>query len=114
QAGCSEQLCEVAFTGTRELRLILDVAIELTRSLPKHSERPLAAGVIPNTRCDDAVLARHARHLAKSHDRVRHEMNDELCQGGVERLVSKRQLLRRSALHADPGMALLSCHNEGF
>src|SRR5437588_3191651 len=104
----------MALTGARALRLVMDVAIELARRLPKHAERALAAGVIPNTRCDDAVLARHARHLAKSPDRVRHEVNDELCQGGVERLVSKRQLLRRSALHVDPGMALLSCRNERF
>jgi hypothetical protein len=109
-----KELREVALTGTRELRLILGVAIELERSLPKHAERPLAAGVIPNTRCDDTMLARHARHLAKPPDRLRHEVNDELCQRGVERLVSKRQVLRRSALHADPGVALLSCRNKGF
>ena len=29
-------------------------------------------------------------------------------------LKAKRQVLRRSALHPDPGMALLSCRNEGF
>jgi hypothetical protein len=114
QPGSPEQLSEVALTGTRELRLILGVAIEVERRLPKHAERPLAAGVIPNTRRDDAVLARDARHLAKSPDRLRHEVNDELCQGGVERPVPKRQALRRSALHADPGVALLSCRNEGL
>lgn len=81
----------MALTCTRELRLILGVAIKLMRRLPKHAERPLAAGVIPNTRCDDTMLARHARHLLKSPDRLRHEVNDELCQGGVESLIAKRQ-----------------------
>jgi hypothetical protein len=114
QPGSSEELREVALTGTRELRLILGVAIELKRRLPKHAERSLAAGVIPNTRCHDAVPARHTRHLAKASDRVRHEVNDELRQGGVERVVFKRQVLRRSALHVDSGVALLSCRNEGF
>ena len=104
----------MALTGTRELRFILGVAIKLERRLPEHAERPPAAGVIPNTRCDDTMLVRHARHLAKPADRIRHEVNDELRQGGVERLVSKRQAFRRSALHADPGMALPSCRNEGL
>jgi hypothetical protein len=112
QPGSLKELCEMAFTGTRELRLILDVAIELERRLPKRAERPLAAGVIPATRCDDAVLARPARHLAKTSDQVRHEVNDELRQGGVERVVFKRQVLRRSALYVDSGVALPSCRNE--
>jgi hypothetical protein len=102
----------VALTRTRELRLIRDVAIKLTRCRPKHAQRPLTAGVIPNARCHHAMPARHARHLAKSHDRVCHEVNDELCQGGVERPILKGQVLRGSALHADPGVALLNCRHE--
>ena len=54
--------------GTRKLRLILDVGIKFARRLPKQAERPLAAGVIPNARCHDTMLARHACHLTKSHD----------------------------------------------
>jgi hypothetical protein len=60
----------------------------------------------------EMTLARHASHLAKSCDGVRHEVNDQLCQGGVERSISERQLLRRGALHADPRVALSSCCNE--
>jgi hypothetical protein len=114
QPGCLEQLGKVTLAGTRKLRLILDLGIKLVRCLPEQAEWPLAATVIPNARCHDTTLARHARHLTKSHDGVCHEVNDELCQGGVERMISKRQLLRRSASHADPGVALLSCCNEGF
>jgi hypothetical protein len=70
--------------------------------------------VIPNARRHGTLAARHARHLAKSDDGVGHEVNDELCQGGVELVLSKRQLLRRSALHAYPGVTLSSCCNEGL
>jgi hypothetical protein len=102
----------VAFAGARKLRLILDVGIKLARCLPERAERPLAAGVIPNARGYDTKVARRARHLAKSRDGVCHEVNDELCQSGVEGLIFKRQLLRRSASHGDAGMALSSCSNE--
>jgi len=114
QPGCLEELAEVALARTRKLRLTLDVGIKFARRLPKQAERSLAASVIPNACRYDTVLARHARHLAKSYDGLCHEVNDQLCQGGVERPVFKRQLLRRSALHADPRVALSSCCNEGL
>ena len=112
QPGCSEELCKVAFARTRELRLILDTGIKLPRSLPEQAERPLTAGVIPNAGCHDAWVARDPRHLAESLDGLCHEVNDELGQGRVEGPISKRQLLGRSALHADAGVTLSSRRNE--
>jgi len=70
--------------------------------------------VIPDARRHDTIPARHACHLTQSQDGVRHEVDDELCEGGVERLIFERKLLRRSASHVDPGVALLSCCNERF
>jgi hypothetical protein len=104
----------VALAGPRELRLILDVAIKLACRCPELAERPVAAAVIPHARRDDTMLARHARHLAQSRDRVCHEVNDELGQGGVERLIAEWELLRRGASHGHPGVALSSCCDEGF
>ncbi len=112
QPGCLEELREVPFVSARKLRLILDVRIQLPRRLPKQAERPLAASVIPNAGRHDTVLTHHARHFAKPPDGICHEVNDELCQRRVERLISKRELLRRGASHADPGVALSSCCNE--
>ncbi len=106
QPGCLEELREVPFVSARKLRLILDVRIQLPRRLPKQAERPLAASVIPNAGRHDTVLTHHARHFAKPPDGICHEVNDELCQRRVERLISKRELLRRGASHADPGVAL--------
>ena len=114
QPGCSEQLSKVPFARTREPRLILDTGIELPRSLPKEAERPLTAGVIPDARRHDATVARDPRHLAKSLDGLCHEVNDELGQGRVEGLISKRQLLGRSVLHGDPGVTVSSCRHEGL
>jgi len=112
--GCLQQLREVSLAGTRELRLILDLGVELARRTPEEAEWPPAPGVVPHARGHDAVGTSHARHLAESRDGVRHEVHDELCQGGVERLISERQLLRGSASHAHPGMALSGCRHEGF
>ena len=114
QPGGFEELAEVALARTRELRLTLDGGIELAGRLPEEAERPLVAGVIPHARRYDAVLARHARHLAKSFDGICHEVNDQLGQGGVECSSFERQLLRRGAVHADSGVALSSRGNEGL
>jgi hypothetical protein len=112
QTGCVEELAEVTLARAREVRLTLDVGIKVARRLPERGEWPPATGVIPHARGDDTVLARHASHLAKSHDGVCHEVDDQLCQGGVERSIFERQLLRSSAFHADPGVALSSCCDE--
>ena len=99
--------------GTRELRLILDVGIELARRIPEQAERPAASRVIPHACSHEPTRARHARHLPKSCDGVRHEVNDELCQRGVELVIAERHLLGRGALHADPRVALLHGNHEG-
>ncbi len=98
----------------RKLGFVFDLGVELARRFPIHAERPLSTGMIPDAGCNDAMLASHARHLAQPGNRVCHEMNDELRQGRVERLVWKRQVLRRGTFHVDPGMALSSCGNERF
>jgi hypothetical protein len=114
QPGFSEELRKVALAGAGKLRLIFDVGIKLPCRDPEQAERPLAAGVIPNTRRHDTMLAGHARHLAQSRDRVCHEMNDELGQGGIERLLAKWQPLRRSLSHGYPSVARSNCCNERF
>jgi hypothetical protein len=114
QTGCVEELAEVTLARAREVRLSLDVGVKVARRLPERAEWPPATSVIPNACRYDTVLARHASHLAKSYDGVCHEVNDQLCQGGVEPSIFERQLLRRGALHADPRVALSSCCNEGL
>jgi len=70
--------------------------------------------VIPDARCHDAVLARHAGHLAEPDDRIGHEVDDELCQGSVERAISERESLSRSKLHVHPGLPLPGSRDEGL
>ena len=79
QASEREQLGQVALTGTRKIRLIFDLGIELSRGLPEHAERSLTAAVIPDTGGDDAIPTRHTRHLRQSRDGMRHEVHDQLC-----------------------------------
>ena len=114
QTGRFEELAEVTLARSREVRLTLDMGIKLARRLPEDAEWSPAAGVIPHACRHDTVLAGDASHLTKSHDGVRHEVDDELCQRGVERSIFEGQVLRRSALHADPRVARLSCCNEGL
>ena len=90
----------------REPRLVLDVGVELARGAPERAERSLPAAVIPDAGCDDAVSPGDARELAQPGDRICHEVDDELRQGGIERGVLERELLRRRAADVDPGVAL--------
>ena len=75
------------------------------RRVPEHAQRPLAAGVIPDARCEDSVRAGDPRHLSKARHRVAHEVDDELRQRGIEALVLERQLLRCRAGHVHRGVA---------
>ena len=61
----AEQPAEVTLARTRKLRLTFDVGIELARRLPEQAQWPLAAGMIPNARRDDAVL-RVTRAISRS------------------------------------------------
>ncbi len=83
----------MALTGARELRLVVNRGVELTSRLPEHAERALTAGVIPDARGHDTIPPGHARHLGQSSDRIGHEVDDELCEGCIERLVRERQVL---------------------
>ena len=113
QPGGSHGPPQVAFPGTRQLGLVLDLGIEVVRGLPEQAERSPVAGVIPHAGRDHAAVARHARHLAEPGDGVRHEVHDELREGGVERAVVERQVLRRGALDVDLGVALACRRDEG-
>ena len=95
----------MAFAGTRKLRLIHDVGIKLARRLPKQAQRPLATPVIPDTSGNDTVPPRDARHVGQAGNRVCHEVDDQLREGGVERPIRKREVLRGPLQHLDAGEA---------
>ena len=80
--------------------------------LPEPAERPAAAGVIPHARRHDAVAARHARHLPQPGHGLRHEVDDELRQGGVERPIVEGQLLRGRTLDLHARVALSQGSDE--
>ena len=109
-----EQSREVAFACARELRLVLDGGIELAHSLPVHAQRALSAAVIPHGCRHDASLARDTRHLAQSRHGICHEVDDELRERGVERLLGERQVLGRRALHRDARVAFANGFDEGL
>ena len=50
--------------------------------------------MIPDASRDDAMRSSHARHLSQSGHRICHEVNDELRERRVERIVWERQMLR--------------------
>src|SRR5438552_10011390 len=93
QAGLREELAQVSFAAPGQARLALHVGKELAYRAPEERERRLLAGVIPDARGDDAAGARYTSHLAETADRIRHEVNDQLGEGGIEGRVRKRQLL---------------------
>ena len=93
QAGRVEQRGEVALAHAREVRFVLGAGIDLASGLPEQAERAALAGVVPDARGDDAAAPDDARHLGQPGDRIRHEMDDELGEGRVERPVRERQVL---------------------
>ena len=102
----------VALSGAREMRFVVDVRVELTRRTPEQAERALTASMIPNACGDDTVAPGHTRHLGQSRDRIRHEVDDELGEGRIERVVRERQLLGGCLLHVDSGVARSSGGDE--
>ena len=103
QAGRVEQRSQVTLAHARQVRFILRVAIDLAGGLPEQAEWAVPAGVVPDARCNDAVAAHDARHLGQPRHRIRHEMDDELREGRVERAVCERQPLGGCLVHVDPG-----------
>ena len=81
-------------------------------SVPVHAQRPLTAAVIPHARCDDASLTGDARHLAQPRYGIRHEVDDELREGGVELVLAERQLLGGRTLHRDARVAFADSLDE--
>jgi hypothetical protein len=90
-----EQFSQVTFAGTREVAFVCDIRVELVRRRPEHAERPSGACVVPNARCDDASVTGDSAHLAKSLDGIGHEVDDQLCQGGIESPIPEGKLLCR-------------------
>ena len=107
-----EQLCQVALAGAGEVRLTVDSGVERSCRVPEDSQGALTAAMIPDACGDDAVPAGHAAHLGQPLHRILHEVNDELCQGGVERGVRERQVLGWRSVHVDARMALPGRRNE--
>jgi hypothetical protein len=95
-------------------RLIIDIRIKRARRVPENLEWPLTAGMVPNTRRHHTILACHPAHLAKAPNRVCHEVDYELSQGGVEGLIGEWELFGRSASHIDFGVPLMCRGYEGF
>jgi len=107
-----EQLAEVAPAGTRQLRLVFNVRIELARRCPEEAERPPPASVVPDASCDDAARLRHTGHLAQSDDGISHEVNDKLRQCSIEQPILKRQFLGCGQLHQYSGISNASRFNK--
>ncbi len=112
QSRSREQPRQIAFACARELRLVLDGWIELVHSLPVHVQRPMAAAVIPHRRCNDASVARDARHLTQPSHGICHEVDDELRERGVELPLGERQLLRSGAFDGHARVAFANCVDE--
>ena len=114
QAGGVEKLGEVAPARAGKPRFVLDVGIEFARRAPEQTERPLATGVIPDARGDDPVGPGDPAHLAKSLDRIGHEMHDQLCQRRVEGLILERKLLGGAEARMYRGVADANRVDETF
>ena len=75
------------------------------RGIPESSQQPHLAGVVPDGSAYDSAGLRDAHHLGQAPRRIAHEVDDELCQHGVERAVAERQRLGGSDADIRPRYA---------
>jgi len=113
QSGFSEKFGEVSFARSGEVSFSFAVAIEFARSVPEEREWSFATGVIPDAGGHDSALAGYPGHLVQPCDRVVHEVNNELREGGVEDPVLERELLGGRSSHVDRGIALVHRCDKG-
>ena len=105
EADLVEQALQLSLTRADSQRLPRDPGIERPGRVPQGAQRPLAAAVIPHAGDNSAARTGHACHLPHTRRRVAHELDDELREGRVERVVRKRQLLRGAQPDVDAGVA---------
>ena len=106
QAGCGEQLGEMAFPRAVEVGLVEHRRIEGVGDLPERRDRRVPTSVVPDTGGDDATRTHDSSHLAQPGLRVGHEVDDELGQRDIEPAAVERELLGTRLLHLDTGVAL--------
>lgn len=111
-SGRSEQLLEVALRSAGQLRLVLDLRIELVRCFPEDPQRSLPTSMVPHTGSHGSPRPGDSQHLSEPRDRVRHEVNHQLRQRRVEHSTVKRQLLCRSTLDSQSGIAGGDCRGK--
>ena len=111
-SGLGEELLEMALASTRQPGLVDDVGVELARDVPADAERTAAAVVVPDARGDDATRSGDPRHLPQPADRVAHEVDDQLGQGGVVRVVGEGEVLRGPGAYVDLGQPGAQCGDE--
>jgi hypothetical protein len=114
EPGLLKQLRKMAFTCSGQSCLTFGPGIALPDRLPEQAEWTTAAFVVPDTRRHDTMPACHTAHFPKACDGVRHEMDDELCERGIECVILEREPLRGRSSHRDSGVAFLSRRYEGL
>ena len=114
EAGGVKEPREVTFRRTGALRFVRGIRIELTGDLPEGAERSALATVVPDTCRHDSAFTCNPGHLAEPRDRIVHEVDDELREHRIERLIRKRELLGRRPLNRDLGLPLAEHLDEGL
>ena len=95
-----------------EPRLALDRRIEGPGRVPQGLRGPCTTAVIPDARDNRAARPGDASHLPHAGCRVGHEVDDELRESSIERVVRERQLLRGAEPDVDARVACASGLDE--
>ncbi len=112
-AGQAEQLCEVPLADPGALGLVVDRVAQAAHRRPEHRQRAALAGVVPDAGADHTAGTSDPSHLRQPDDRVGHEVDDELGERGVDRVVAVGQLLGHALLDLDAGHVLAGSGDEG-
>ena len=89
------------------------VGVELPGRVPERAQRPLTTAVIPDACGHGPARPGHACHLRHARRGIAHEVDDELRERRVERVVRERQLLRGGEPDVDSGWRARAASTNG-
>ncbi len=111
---CAPERRELDRCAERHRPLVGCLGIDRDRGVPEGAQDGHALPIVPGARGDPAAASRHAAHLGHAGAGIGHEVDDELGQGGIERIVGEGEPLRGGDHRLDSRQSRAARSGERF